>query len=74
MTTPPFTTRIETASFAELQADAALCRKVLSTGYVNGYPLDSETEAEWEMWLSDFCAEIETRAEAAEPLPLSNAA
>lgn len=75
MTTPPFTARTEIYTYAELEADAALCRKVLKDGYLNGWPLDADTEGEWTSWLSDIAAEIDAREEAkADPLPLSNAA
>ncbi len=62
-TAAPFTTRIEKMTFAELQADAALCRKVLKDGEFNGYPLSADAEDEFKAWLSDFEGEIETRTE-----------
>lgn len=75
MTTPPFWGRTGEWTDAELRADIALCRKVLRDGYFNGFPLDSETEAEWKDWLHDFECDAEAREEAkADPLPLSNAA
>lgn len=62
-TAAPFTARIEKMTFAELQADAALCRKVLKDGEINGYPLSADDEDEFKAWLSDFEDEIETRKE-----------
>jgi len=64
MTSAPFTTRTENYTFAELVADAALCRKVLADGTYNGWPLDGDSEDEWKSWLSDIEGEIEMRAEA----------
>jgi len=68
MTSAPFTTRTGDYTDSELRADLALCRKVLREGYVNGYPLDSETEVEWRDWLSDFEGEIEMREEERAPI------
>lgn len=63
-TAAPFYGRITEWTDAELAADIALCRKVLRDGEHNGYPLDSEAEAEWRDWLHDFEIDAEMREEA----------
>lgn len=62
-TAAPFYGRITEWTFAELEADAALCRKVLKDGEFNGYVLNADDEDEFRAWLSDFEDEIETRKE-----------
>lgn len=60
-----FTSKISTLTNAELAADIATCRTVLSTGHVNGVLLDGDTETYYRDWLECAEEEWEIRAEAA---------
>ncbi len=52
-----FTSRISTLTDAEIAADIATCRTILSAGHVNGILLDSDSETYYRDWLE--CAEEE---------------
>lgn len=62
--TAPFYGRITEWTTEQLKADIELCRKVLRFGEFNGYPLNSEDEAEWRDWLHDFEIDAAMREDA----------
>lgn len=49
---------------SELAGNAALCRDILRTGYINGILIDADGEDYFAGWLSDIESEIAARDEA----------